>query len=729
MSNVKFLRGSQSKLNNLTSFKEGAFYLTNDTDRLYFAQSDSELVYLNKYITQVDTLANLQAMSDINDGDFYYVIKENILCTRITDGNGVHWAQINASQDTNTDTSIENISFSSKVEDNKIIITCTVQETNKNILTGLEIEGKQPAAISSSFEITSELLGSITVDTDVDVTATVENNIATIVTSGTGATTEEGAGFTISGAGGVTVKGQTDNIVISGAEYKLTSPANDTSITLPNTVINAVGDNIVSLVAGSENSSVTVTGANENEIVISHKTYNYDSSNELSNQDVSGINVTNPVINIVSGLETENGHVTGVKTSKVTLNADKINNLSLDDNGKLSISVANAAGQEKYTVDSEEVFYYTIGGNNVTIGQSLDNLYYTQSQIDSKFKAANALTLKGEIGESDPLPELAVESGDTYIITKSRTITLPDNTILNVKVGDLLIASGTETEGVLSDIDWIYVPSGDETVYTYTLSSTDSDGITLRRNDGVSNTIFIADDDIIVASSGDNKLSFSHVKTNPQTNEPTQTDLNNEGTFTVVTGVSANEYGHVTNVDKVTYKLPGNHQLSAEDNTITLKNNLAVSQGAVTIEGGNVLTTSTTEDAVNNKYIITIDHDTVAPTITEAEKNVVTIDLSADSSNAVFNTLQSINQDDYGHVNEIKNSKVSFVTINQFEHTKTQTNNDITITNRVNKSNGANVANNSTTLTSSSINFTLTEDAVNNGHIIKAEIEWGSFDD
>jgi hypothetical protein len=50
MSNVRFLRGTQSKLNDLKSFVEGAFYLTSDTDRLYFAQSADKLTYLNKYI-------------------------------------------------------------------------------------------------------------------------------------------------------------------------------------------------------------------------------------------------------------------------------------------------------------------------------------------------------------------------------------------------------------------------------------------------------------------------------------------------------------------------------------------------------------------------------------------------------------------------------------------------------------------------------------------------------
>ena len=34
MANVKFLKGTQEKFNTLSSFTDGAFYLTTDTDRL-----------------------------------------------------------------------------------------------------------------------------------------------------------------------------------------------------------------------------------------------------------------------------------------------------------------------------------------------------------------------------------------------------------------------------------------------------------------------------------------------------------------------------------------------------------------------------------------------------------------------------------------------------------------------------------------------------------------------
>ena len=51
MANVMFKRGTQSALqtliDNKSTFTEGTFYLTTDSDRLYFAQSASELVLLN----------------------------------------------------------------------------------------------------------------------------------------------------------------------------------------------------------------------------------------------------------------------------------------------------------------------------------------------------------------------------------------------------------------------------------------------------------------------------------------------------------------------------------------------------------------------------------------------------------------------------------------------------------------------------------------------------------
>lgn len=724
MSNVKFLRGTQTKLDSLTSFNEGAFYLTSDTDRLYFAQSNNELVYLNKYITKVNTLAELQSMANLNDGDFYYVVKENILCTRMTDTDGtVHWVQINASQDTNTDTALEGVTFSSKVSEDKskITITGTFRQKNTDINSGTAVTNKQPADITASFDITSELIGQITVNTDVDVTVdSVENNSATIKTSGTGSSTSENAGFKISGTGGVTITGNEEEIVIHSKEYSLQSEAGKAEIQMP-TADGIVGNNKVTLTSNATNGSIAIDGTKAGAIDISHKDYTYSNVNEVSNQNVvkaAGI----PTIEILSGLDVENGHVVGVKKSEVQLNADKVDSVSVTGNGALEIQMAYADGTKKGDpISTGEVLYYTIGNNNVAIGSNLDKLYYTKAEIDNELRAINALVLKGELKDGQDVPQASelvpVHAGDTYIVTAAHTVNS-----LSANVGDLFIATGEEnSEGYLENITWIYVPSGDETVYTYTLTSNSTDGIVLTRNDGVPNKIAISDDDVVIVDSTNNKLSFSHVKTNPTTDPPASSTVNNvdeDASFEVVTGVGANDYGHVTKITTTKFTLPNNnHSLSVADNTISLANKNGFIKGKVAIEGGDKLTASTDNNT------ITINHDTLIPSVTEATNNPIEIDLSLDNTKAQFTTLQSIEHDDYGHINEIKNSQVSFISINQFVHSKAQDADTgvITIENKVNKSTGFNVASNTTTLSSSSINLTLSDNA------ITAEIEWGEF--
>jgi len=51
--NVGFKLGTQAKLNELTSYEAGSFYLTNDSNRLYFAQTTEKLVDLNQYVRTV----------------------------------------------------------------------------------------------------------------------------------------------------------------------------------------------------------------------------------------------------------------------------------------------------------------------------------------------------------------------------------------------------------------------------------------------------------------------------------------------------------------------------------------------------------------------------------------------------------------------------------------------------------------------------------------------------
>jgi hypothetical protein len=94
MANVSFKRGLQATINEWlntsgkSDYTEGAFYLTTDTDRLYFAQSSSKLVDLNKYVKIYDNVKSLPSSSSGSAspaiGDFAYTTEENILCVWAT---------------------------------------------------------------------------------------------------------------------------------------------------------------------------------------------------------------------------------------------------------------------------------------------------------------------------------------------------------------------------------------------------------------------------------------------------------------------------------------------------------------------------------------------------------------------------------------------------------------------------------------------------------------------
>lgn len=98
-SNVRFLLGTQEKLNTMMTGKtgvNGTFYLTSDTHRLYVGTSDGSVQPVNEGVTTVKNLTALQGLQKPNAGEFYYLTDENILCVY----NGTSWVQINS--DTNT---------------------------------------------------------------------------------------------------------------------------------------------------------------------------------------------------------------------------------------------------------------------------------------------------------------------------------------------------------------------------------------------------------------------------------------------------------------------------------------------------------------------------------------------------------------------------------------------------------------------------------------------------
>ena len=727
MSNVKFLRGEQSKLNNLTSFVEGAFYLTSDTDRLYFAQSNSELVYLNKYIATVSDQSKLPLLANVNIGDFYYVADVNALVTKSTE-NAIRWTQVNAPD---TDTKVNSLAFETVTKDNNIVVTCTL--TQKDI-KGDIIEDK----VTGTLTISGSDIGAIVAEISLDLAATVENNSATFGLVGSGIAADA-TGAIIVGGDNVTISDDNGKVKIASknSTYTLLSEENNTDIILKDDL----GDeSIVNIKHGDTNNSISVTGANANEIVVSHKDYNYTGT-ALEDQTPGNAGQ----FNIISGIELENGHITNVSTSKVILPnmTYSIKNVSADSDGKISVTLADYKGDGE-AISSDAQLYYVINGENVYNQADLTEHFYTKDYIDSTLQSANAMTFKGHVGDDSTLTELPtdnVAAGDTYLVTGSSAILV--GATIGYK-GDLFIASGeedSETGYINSEnLQWIHVPAGDEIDTTYTFGfSAAKNGLVIKDNISGDETILnISGGNAIEVSTNEN-LVISHANIARQDILPSSEDgqqLGGSSKFTVVTGVSSNAQGHITGVNTETFVIPATDTYSLEKTTgnkVILKDKAGDSTGSIEVKVDKHLTVASAAPTDGSGIEFAIGHNTINVTDNSANPNEVNLAAAnnADDVNS-FKVITGYDKDECGHL-----SNVEFTTFKMpYDSTYTQSSriasegtNEVNVNSKLVDRVGDSKGELDFILTSDSLNvstYAAEKDGVTRQYI-KTDIEWGSF--
>lgn len=210
MANVKFLRGTQANLNTLIGgsgnrFTEGAFYLTTDTDRLYVAQSASELVLLNsivKHVSDVDHLPSSPSIVEV--GDFYYAESENILCVRTSAG----WQQINRNTTIVSDDDCITIGDAAG---GGVSVTVTVTDNSRvpNVVTGdFVIKGTGTTSVTQSNGVIT-INGAATANTTYDLSAASGNKIRLTDSS------NNNDDVTIAGSGKATVSTDTSTNTIT----------------------------------------------------------------------------------------------------------------------------------------------------------------------------------------------------------------------------------------------------------------------------------------------------------------------------------------------------------------------------------------------------------------------------------------------------------------------------------------------------------------------------------
>lgn len=640
MANVMFRKGLSTALP-WNAAAEGTFYLTSDTNRLYVGKEDQTLAELNRYVSVVANVASLP--TNPAKDDFVYITAGNILAV-CTNPNATEvadkWTQINPDTDSDTDTYLKSASAEVKAtEDEGITVTLTLKENHKNVKTGAVAEVSTP--ITTSFTISKDdLLLANNVNVGMGV-GTVAGG-ATVQLEGDGI---DSTNFDVSLIAGenvtITPDAENDKITIAAKDTKYTLSTADNKLTLSD---GAAKNNIA---VETDNDALTATAASD-KINYTHKAY---TTTPTANDGTDSTPSHGGKFTVVDSITADKGHVTEYNVKTITLPADQnytysVTGVELDseDKSKLKVSLTGANGGSNSSKTSESIFYYTVNGVKVNNQGSID--FYTKDEIDSKIYDVNAMTYKGTVGSVEDsatvnqLPTAGVKVGDTY-----KVATAGNYGIHSCDIGDLLIATGTETNGIISDnLTWTYVPSGDDVDTKYNLSVANNT-ITLGNSvdSKTESAIFAAGTDLEVNTS-DRTITYSHATYDDVTpGTATGNTLANGGKFTVVDSIETNN-GHVTGYKTKEVTLPTitptTSTLKAAENGVIQLDESVGADSSVTIAAGNDIVVTTTTTGSSGK--ITVAHEEF--TTTPAPQNGATL-----SHGGKFTVVQAITADN-GHI-------------------------------------------------------------------------------
>lgn len=422
---------------------------------------------------------------------------------------------------------------------------------------------------------------------------------------------------------------------------------------------NANAKDDVTMAAGLD---MTVT-ASSDVVTYGHAVYNDPTADEgTALKPAHGGTFT-----IIDDIAASNGHITGFTTREVTLPTDNnTTNASADvsvSEGSITVKVTDS---DKNTVHktASNVLYHkiTVDGTEKTVyNQKSLGSFYSAEEIDSKLNAVNAMVYKGTVGGTDATVSTLPTSGDgsiqcgwTYKVAAVGTYGGH-----SCDIGDLLIASGSEKNGVIDGtITWTYVPSGDDADTQHAVSVLDGEdcaSIVLESNvDGLeSNVTLIAGDCInIEGNEADDTITISHELVDTDADNGTDSQsLNHSGTFAAISDVVVNEHGHVTGLVTKTYTLP-----SDNNTTYAISASNDSSKAKVTLTAGG--TGSGTDNiyfAAGNGVSVNVSGNAGSETITYAHEEVDTdanndTDTQTLNHSGTFSAISNVITNARGHV-------------------------------------------------------------------------------
>ena len=445
----------------------------------------------------------------------------------------------------------------------------------------------------------------------------------------------------------------TENVLAyyNGSTWNQINPDDNTFLTALNHAVSSVDKGVKITTSGTNSDAgktiaaadVTITGAkgaqvttpNNKTITITGDTYalnvqeHADTTNDIDLVLGSALLQGDSTVHIKGG---EN--VTITKTTEI----DKSNSiqiaakdtkltgiiLGLNNDGELQVGASDTAGTTGLL--KKQKLGYFVDGNYYGIGsdtKQVDLPVYSKQEVDNLIKKLDGMTYRGTIGTSGTTFTMdssfnvlqggtaaKIHIGDMFLVQGGE---LTYTTGKTAGIGDLLIATAkdkkSETDGVLDirDVEWTYVPSGDDaqidTTYTFKASgANNSMTITSSTSDGnpVGKITFTKGDGIVIESTdnGDGNTLPTELSVNikhdtyasgtssdkeSETNGATFNgkSLTNGGTFDVIDSVIYDN-GHITGINTRTIQTleyrPGPDSASKNENTnsVTVKHGLSV---------------------------------------------------------------------------------------------------------------------------------------------------------
>lgn len=512
MADLLFKRGLYSNLHNV-AITDGAVYFTTDTHELYFDEGTTrhriQDTMVVASLAEVSQKYPLAADKAALDGRLIYVTDGNILMTY--DADDKKFVQINAQK---------NLVQLLKQED-FAVSSASAQEVAVTHTTGVGED-----AISDSFNIITTTPNMVKLSADGDDTIKIE------VTENREKASIAAESITDGAALAVTSVKETLN----------TDGSVQTTVDVATTKVNIKHDGDFATVE-QKNGDIIVSVDADLETVA----------------DSEGLKVE------LYGKDADSAVASKTIAFKVTYNDNSATAFVGDGNDIMT------AALDVYTTSQIDT---KVNAINTTIANTKAEL---EDKITESLEAANAMTFKGTVAVSagagatkTGLPVSGVKIGDMYKVAEDGTYNL-STTLGDDKyavVGDLFIATSTSGEEKTpaddenmvitpAEVKWVHIPSGDDAMYQLWAAqdrvSIGVDGEDLGKGQIVAGTA------IKIDATAAQKATIRHddVAHTESTGTAVSERANQAASFTAVTGITVNDQGHVTNIEKSTFSTLG----------------------------------------------------------------------------------------------------------------------------------------------------------------------------